>query len=65
MCLSIDREYLGRFSLNVNTDQPTPGFVQQLTPWLKAGPHVVRIFWDNAAKYVPALEIAAVRLQTP
>ncbi|MGO9199258.1 MAG: PA14 domain-containing protein [Limisphaerales bacterium] len=63
LCLSIDGEHLGRLSLNVNTDQPTPALVQQLTPWLKAGSHVVRVFWDNAAKYVPALEIAAVRLQ--
>ncbi|MGA2661306.1 MAG: PA14 domain-containing protein [Verrucomicrobiota bacterium] len=63
LCLSVDGEYLGRFSLNSNANQSTPALVQQLTPWLKAGSHVVRVLWDNAAKYVPQLEIAAVRLQ--
>jgi hypothetical protein len=62
LALSIDGESLGRSTLNASADQ-SPSTVQQLTPWLKAGSHVVRIFLDNAAKYVPTLRIAAVRLQ--
>jgi hypothetical protein len=58
----VDGESLGRFALDANADQSLSS-VQQLTPWLKAGSHVVRIFLDNAAKYVPTLQIAAVRLQ--
>ncbi len=62
LALSIDGESLGRFTLNASADQ-SPSTVQQLTPWLKAGSHVVRVFLDNAARYVPTLQIAAVRLQ--
>jgi regulation of enolase protein 1 (concanavalin A-like superfamily) len=62
LVLSVDGESVGRFTLNASADQ-SPASVQQLTPWLKAGPHVVRVFLDNAAKYVPTLRIEAVRLQ--
>jgi hypothetical protein len=58
----IDGESLGRFILNARADQSS-STVHQLTPWLKAGKHVIRIFLDNAAKYAPTLRIAAIRLQ--
>lgn len=59
--ISIDGEYLGRFTLPYNS--LTNGVVHCFTPFLKAGPHVVEVQWDNAEKKC-ALYLQAVRLQT-
>ncbi len=60
LIISIDGEPLGRFNLSYG-DQ-TNGLVRCFTPFLRAGPHTVRIFWDNAAPRC-SLRVEAVRLQ--
>ena len=58
--ISVDGEDLGRVMLNA--DAVTPGTVSRLMPWLKAGQHRVRIFWDNAF-YQRSFKLVALRLQ--
>ncbi len=61
LIVSIDGEYLGRFNLPYG--YPTNGLAHCFTPFIKAGPHTVRIFWDNS-KLHRSLLISAVRLQS-
>jgi len=61
LMLWIDGEYLGRFNLPYSGG--TNGFVHCFTPFLKAGPHTVRIYWDNTNDRYSLL-LQAVRLQS-
>jgi hypothetical protein len=61
LVVSIDGEYLGRLSLPY--DPQTNGFVHCFTPFLNAGPHTIRVYWDGARNYA-SLYLEAVRLQT-
>jgi hypothetical protein len=56
----IDGEYLGRLELIYGAK--TNGLAHVFTPWLLAGEHRVRIYWDNTRAY-KSLLIKAVRLQ--
>jgi hypothetical protein len=58
--ISIDDEYLGRFHLPY--DPQTNGFVHCFTPLLKAGSHIIRVWWDGARSHA-SLYLEAVRLQ--
>ena len=60
LLVSVDGEYLGRKPLVAGFD--VPGTVRMLTPWLKAGPHRLSLYWDNARKG-RSFELTAVRLQ--
>lgn len=60
LLISLDNEYLGRSVLLAG--DATEGLAHQITPWLKAGDHRVRIYWDNAAAF-RSLRLTAVRLQ--
>lgn len=60
LLISVDGEYLGRRLLDAGFE--TTGVVRILTPWLKPGPHRVRIYWDNARRG-RSFELVAVRLQ--
>jgi hypothetical protein len=57
----VDGEYLGRFILKAADG--TSGVVHPFTPWLKAGDHRIRVYWDNVASS-RSFKLAAVRLQT-
>jgi hypothetical protein len=61
LMLAIDGLDIGRQQLLVETNGL--GSVECLTPYLRAGPHTLRIFWDNAASDT-ALRLKAIRLQT-
>jgi hypothetical protein len=61
LVLSVDGESLGRVLLDAGPGRV--GTVQALTPWLEAGPHRLRVFWDNVRKG-RSLQVNAVRLQT-
>jgi hypothetical protein len=61
LIVSVDGEYLGRFILPY--DSRTNGFVRCFTPFLKAGPHIVRIYWDGARNHA-SLYLEAVHLQS-
>jgi len=41
---------------------PIIGSVHTFTPWLAPGPHRVRVFWDNPAKFHSPLAIDSVKL---
>jgi hypothetical protein len=56
----VDGRYLGKRHL-VAPDG-TYGKVEVFTPWLQAGPHTVRIFWENVHSRL-SLRIRDVRLQ--
>ena len=56
LILSMDGEYLNRKILSTN------GFVSALTPWLQPGLHRVQVYWDNASRFYPPVEIASVKL---
>lgn len=56
----VDGEYIGRCHLVCG--EQTNGAAHILTPWLGPGEHVVRLFWDNAAKK-RSLQVDRVRLQ--
>jgi len=58
--VSIDGENLGRLDLTYGNG--TNGLVHCFTPWLPAGEHRVRIFWDNVLAY-NSLLLQAIRLQ--
>jgi hypothetical protein len=60
LLVSIDGEYLGRLELTYGAK--TNGLAHVFTPWLLAGEHWVRIYWDNTKAY-KSLLIQAVRLQ--
>jgi hypothetical protein len=60
LLVSIDAEYLGRLELTYGAK--TNGLAHVFTPWLLAGEHQVRIYWDNTKAY-KSLLIQAVRLQ--
>ena len=60
LLMYIDGEYLGRRSLV--TDRQTNGMVCAMTPWLPAGRHTVRIYWDNVKDEL-ALQINRLYLQ--
>lgn len=60
LLMSIDGESLGRTLLDAGPGRI--GKVQVFTPWLNAGAHRVRLFWDNARKG-RSLQVNAVRLQ--
>ncbi len=60
LMLWVDGEYLGRSVLD--TGRGSPSVMHQFTPWLKAGEHRIRLFWDNA-NWNRALRLNAVRLQ--
>jgi hypothetical protein len=61
LVLSVDGESLGHSTLA--TLGTATAKVGAFTPWLPAGMHVVRIFWDNPAS-AKSLRIKFVRLQT-
>lgn len=61
LLISIDGEYLGRVALSCGSQ--TNGFARCFTPFISAGPHTVRIAWDNAADHC-SVYLQAVRLQT-
>ncbi len=61
LILSIDGEYLGRFVLPYGPK--TNGFVHCFTPFIKAGKHTVRVFWDNSDDH-NSLYLQALRLQS-
>ncbi len=67
LLLWIDGQYLGRTVLTVSNAPTTAnmnrGLTHLLTPWLRAGPHRVRIFWDNAI-WNRTFQLAAIRLQS-
>lgn len=44
----LDDAYLGLLELESANAQP--GFAHGMTPWLPAGEHTVRIYWDNASR---------------
>ena len=56
LIVSIDGERLGRSIL------VAPGVIHQFTPWLLAGEHRLRLYWDNAASR-RSLKVGAVRVQ--
>jgi regulation of enolase protein 1 (concanavalin A-like superfamily) len=58
--LWVDDEYLGRTILQASAD--SAGVIHGYTPFLRAGAHRVRIFWDNAV-WNRALRLDKVRLQ--
>ncbi len=58
--VSIDGEDLGRHLLDAAPSKT--GTVQVYTPFLQAGAHRIRIFWDNARK-ARSLQLTALRLQ--
>lgn len=60
LVLTLDGQSLGRFNFTADTSGNT---LQCLTPFLPAGPHTLRIFWDNPASYT-ALAIKTITLQT-
>ena len=60
LVVSIHGESLGRRVLDAGPDRN--GQVHLFTPWLAAGIHRLRIYWDNARKG-RSLQINAVRLQ--
>jgi hypothetical protein len=62
LSLSLDGEALG----NALLDAPPKltGKVHQRTPFVKAGLHLLRVFWDNPRKD-RSLKLLAVRLQAP
>ena len=60
LMLAVDGLDIGRQQLLVETNGL--GAVECLTPYLRAGPHTLRIFWDNAASDT-SLRLKAVRLQ--
>ena len=61
LVVSIDGETLGRFILNYSSQ--SSGVVRCFTPFLRAGAHKVRVYWDNVAAQC-SLRVDAVRLQS-
>ena len=59
MILYVDGENLGKHRLTASN---TYGSVATFTPWLTAGTHTVRVYWDNVHFWV-SLKIKKVRLQ--
>lgn len=59
--LTVDNESLGRTILRASGDNN--GLVHGYTPFLRAGTHRIRIFWDNAI-WNRSLRIDKVRLQS-
>ena len=57
----VDGDYIGRFVLSA--DGRTNGFVHCFTPYISAGSHTVRLYWDNAASHC-SLSLQAIRLQS-
>ena len=47
--LSVDGNFVGRVNLILPAGED--GLAQILTPWIKAGTHTVRIFWDNTLSH--------------
>lgn len=60
LTLVLDGQNLGRFSLFAD---PNGNSLQCLSPYILAGPHTLRIFWDNQASYT-ALRIKSLAVQT-
>jgi hypothetical protein len=60
LVLTLDGQSLGRFKLTADLAGNT---LKCLTPFITAGQHTLRIFWDNPASYT-ALRIKSVTLQT-
>ena len=56
----VDDEFIGRFILPY--EEKIDGFIHCFTPYLVAGPHTVRLYWDNAEKNC-SLKLRAIRLQ--
>jgi hypothetical protein len=56
----VDGDYLGRFILTYSAT--ANGLVHCFTPYLQAGSHTVRIYWDNY-RWNITLVIAALRVQ--
>jgi hypothetical protein len=61
LIISVDGETVGRFILPYTSG--SNGLIHCFTPFLKAGPHTVRVYWDNAASHC-SLYLRAVRWQT-
>lgn len=61
LIVSIDGETLGRFNLPYGPT--TNGYLHCFTPYILAGNHVVRVYWDNSSRYCKLL-VQAVRLQS-
>jgi PA14 domain len=60
LVLTVDGEDLDRVLLDAGPGRT--GSVQRLTPWLKAGPHRVRVCWDNVRKG-RSLQVTGLDLQ--
>lgn len=60
LVISVDGESLGRFQLGYGPK--SNGVVRCFTPYLRAGPHTVRVYWDNDRTRC-SLRVEAVRLQ--
>ncbi len=60
LAVSLDGEYLGRLFLDASPGHPAR--VQTLTPFVQAGTHRLRVYWDNARKG-RSLALSAIRLQ--
>ena len=56
----VDGEYLGRSVLE--TGATNSGAIHPLTPWLKAGDHRVRVYWDNGI-WQRSFQLDLIRLQ--
>ena len=59
LLISVDGVALARQVLRA--DESGSGAVEWWLPWLAAGPHTVRVFWDNAASYT-SLRLTQVAL---
>jgi len=60
LVLTLDGVNLGQFDLDAGT---AGGMLQCLTPYLTAGPHTLRILWENPASYTE-LRLKSLVVQT-
>ncbi|MCW5553211.1 MAG: hypothetical protein KIS67_13760 [Verrucomicrobiae bacterium] len=60
LIIAIDGETLGRLVLASSVE--TNGVIHCFTPFLRAGPHTVRVYWDNVESDI-SLYLHAIRLQ--
>ncbi len=58
--LTLDGEFIGRRTLQ--TVGTSRGYAHVVTPWIAAGSHSVRVFWENAAEY-RHLQVDHLRVQ--
>lgn len=51
VAISVDGQFIARVDLVLPLNEP--GLAQIITPWLTAGTHTVRLFYDNTLSYRP------------